>query len=332
MGQMEIVQYTPDLQCALTEFYNSQTVNVPHCYPVNEEEFAPVMCGVTGEADIKEGGLDSETAFIAIINGIVVAFIHVGIGQIGDNRELSVGVIRFLGYERGARSAGQAVLEKAEAYLKAYDVAQNFAFSADCRYRFYHFENACLSDGLDHVQALLGLNGYRRCSGEVFLAWEDYSVTPTPSRLPVTFSIDLKQGRGQFPNCVVYVRLDGEEIGECESVSGGEFSNHPDAQDWLHTVGLDIKDAFQGKGLGRYLLQYALQEMYKIGYCHAAISTHWENYRAFLFYSNRGYRVVDWTLRTAESNSLEGWSRSRFTIQTEFYTYLSPYTFTLSIV
>ena len=225
----------------------------------------------------------------------MVAFIHVGIGQIGDNRELSVGVIRFLGYERGARSAGQAVLERAEAYLKTYDVAHIFAFSQDCRYRFYHFENACLSDGLDHVQALLGFNGYRRCSGEVFLDWTNYSVTPTPSRLPVTFSIDLKQGRGQFPNCVVYARLDGEEIGECESVSGGEFSSHPDAQDWLHTVGLDIEDAFQGKGLGRYLLQYALQEMYKIGYRHAAISTHWENYRAFLFYSNCGYRVGDWT-------------------------------------
>ena len=292
---MEIVQYTPDLQSALTEFYNRQTANVPYCYPVNEGEFALVMCGVTGKADIKEGGLDFEMVFVAIKNGTVVAFIHVGIGQIGNNREIPVGVIRFLGYQRGARSAGQAVLEKAESYLKAYDVAQIFAFSEDCRYRFYHFENACLSDGLDHVQALLGFNGYRRCTGEVFLDWENYSVTPTPSSVPVTFSIDLKQGRGQFPNCVVYARLDGEEIGECESVSGGEFSTHPDAQDWLHTVGLDIVDAFQGKGLGRYLLQYALQEMYKIGYRHAAISTQYDNYRAFLFYSNFGYRVVDWT-------------------------------------
>ena len=53
---MEIVEYTPDLQSALTEFYNRQTVNVPHCYPVNEGEFALVMCGVTGKADMKEGG------------------------------------------------------------------------------------------------------------------------------------------------------------------------------------------------------------------------------------------------------------------------------------
>ena len=31
------------------------------------------------------------------------------------------------------------------------------------------------------------------------------------------------------------------------------------------------------------------------GYRHAAISTAWDNYRAFLFYTNYGFRVADWT-------------------------------------
>ena len=193
---MNIVQYTPKLQSALTEFYNRQTVNVPHCYPVKKEEFALAMRGVNGKADKGEGGLDFETAFIAIVNCTVQAFIHVGIGQVRNNREIRVGVIRFLGYERGARRAGQAVLSKAEAYLKACNVVHIDAFSQDCRYRFYHFENAGLSDGLDHVQALLGFNGYQYCSGEVFLDWENYSVIPIPSSAPVTFSIDWEQGRG----------------------------------------------------------------------------------------------------------------------------------------
>ena len=299
---MEIVQYTPKLQSALTEFYNRLTVNVPHCYPVKEEEFALAMRGVNGKADMQEGGLDFETAFIAIMNRTVQAFIHVGIGQVGDNREIPVGVIRFLGYERGARRAGQVVLEKAEAYLKACNVAHIDAFSQDCRYRFYHFENAGLSDALDHVQALLGFNGYQCCSGEVFLDWENYSVIPTPTSVPVTFSIDWEQGQGQLPNCTVSAYRNGEKIGECESVSGGEFSSYPDAQDWLHTVGLDIDDPYQGQGIGRYLLQYTLQEMHKIGYRHATISTSWTNYRAFLFYSNCGYHAVDWTYQL-EKNS-----------------------------
>ena len=293
---MDILQYTPDMQAPLTQFYNRMTANVPKCYPVKAEELATAIRGVTtGKADKKEGGLDSEAAFVAMANGAVQAFIHVGIGQIGDNREEDIGVIRFFAYARGARRIGQAVLEKAEAYLKTFNVSRIFAFPQDCRYRFYHFEHAYLSDALDHVQGLLGYNGYHRSAGEVFLDWKDYSVTPVPSSLPVTLSVEWQDGRGQFPNCTVLAHQNGEQVGICESLCGGEFSNDTDAQAWLHTVWLGIEDDFQGQGLGRYLLQYALQEMKKIGYRHAAISTAWDNHRAFLFYSNCGYRTVDWT-------------------------------------
>ena len=82
----------------------------------------------TDTADLKADGLDSETAFVAIVNGVIQAFIHVGVSQIGDNREETVGVIRFMGYERGARRVGQAVLEKAEDYLKTFNVSPNFCF------------------------------------------------------------------------------------------------------------------------------------------------------------------------------------------------------------
>ena len=167
---MEIIQYTPDMQAPVTQFYNRLTADVPHCYPVNEEEFSIAIRGVmTGKADKKDGGLDSETVFVAMMNGAVQAYIHVGIGQVGDNREEDIGVIRFLSYERGARHIGQAALEKAEAYLKTYGISRISAFSQDCRYRFYHFAHAYLSDALDQVQALLGFNGYQRCEGEVFL-------------------------------------------------------------------------------------------------------------------------------------------------------------------
>ena len=293
---MEIIQYTPDMQEPLTQFYNRMTADVPHCYPVKEEEFAIAMHRITAdEADIKEDGLDSEIAFVAMADGIPQAFIHVGISRSGENREEKLGVIRFFAYERGARRIGQAVLETAEVHLKTFNVSQISAFPQECQYRFYHFEHAYLSDALDQVQGLLGFNGYRRSSGEVFLDWEDYSVTPVPSSLPVTLSVEWKDGRGQLPNCTVLAHQNGKQVGICESLGGGEFSSHTDAQPWLHTVWLGIEDDFQGQGLGRYLLQYALQEMKKIGYRHAAISTAWDNHRAFLFYSNCGYRTVDWT-------------------------------------
>ena len=295
---METLQYTSDMQAPLTQFYNHLTADVPHCYSVKAEELATAIRGVTSDkSDISEGGIDAETAFVATVNGAMQAFIHVGIGQVRDHRERKedVGIIRFFGYERGARHVGQAALEKAEAYLKTHNISRIFAFSQDCRYRFYHFAHAYLSDALDQVQGLLGFNGYRRCNGEVFLDWEDYTVIPTPSSLSVELSVDWEDGRGERPNCTVKAYQSDEQVGICESVCGGEFSSHPEAQDWLHTVWLGVEDEFQGQGLGRYLLQYTLAEMKKIGYRHAAISTAWENYRAFLFYSNCGYRTVDWT-------------------------------------
>ena len=295
---MEIIQYTPDMQTSVTQFYNRLTADVPHCYPVKEQELATAIQGITtGKSDKSEGGIDSETAFVAIVDGAVQAFIHVGIGQVRDHEERKedVGVIRFFGYERGARRIGQAILEKAEDSLKTYNISRILAFSQDYRYRFYHFGHSYLSDALDQVQGLLGFNGYHRSSGEVFLDWQDYSVTPVPSNLPVTLSVEWQEGRGERPNCTVHSHQDGKQVGICESCCGGEFSSHPEAQDWLHTMWLGIEDDFQGQGLGRYLLQYALQEMKKIGYRHAAISTSWTNHRAFLFYSNCGYRTVDWT-------------------------------------
>ena len=292
---MEIFQYTPDLQALVTQFYNRLIADVPHCYPVTEEEFAIALRGVTtSKAEKNDGGLglDSETAFVAVMEGAVQAFIHVGIGRV---RNEDVGIIRFLGYERGTRRAGQAVLEKAETYLEAFGIIRLCAFRSECRYRFYHFEYAHLSDALDQVHALLGFNGYHRCNGWVFLDWENYAVTSISAPIPVTLSVDWIQGRGQRPNSIIKAYRDGEQIGLCESVSGGEYSSHPDAQDWFHTVYLEIGDKFQGQGLGRYLLQYSLQEMKRIGYRHAVISTGWDDYRALLFYSNCGYRVVDRT-------------------------------------
>ena len=129
---MEIVQYTPNLQTRVTQFYNRLTADVPHCYPVKEEEFAVAMHRVTaGKENIKDNGLDSETAFVAIADGVIQAFIHVGISHIGENREENAGVIRFFAYERGARRVGQAVLERAETYLKTFNVTRIFDFPQD---------------------------------------------------------------------------------------------------------------------------------------------------------------------------------------------------------
>ena len=81
----------------------------------------------------------------------------------------------------------------------------------------------------------------------------------------------------------------------CQCVSCGEFGDAPEAQDWCFTKWLGISEDVQGRGLGRHLLQRALLELRGAGYQHAAISTGCDNPRAALFYTNLGYRVIDWT-------------------------------------
>ena len=290
---MEIFQYTPDMLTPVTQFYNRVTADVPHCYPVKAEEFAVDMRDVTDEINNRDDRLDAPTAFVAIQNGVVQAFIHIGFYTNTD--EKNIGVIRFLGYEPGVRPAGQAVLEKAETYLKAFNVTQISAFPSAFRYRCYHLEYANLSNALGQVHALLGFNEYRPEPRWIFLDWKNYVVTPMPAPIPLKLSVNRVQERGQYPDCIVKIYQENEQIGECCSVSGGEFSNHADAQEWLYTTWLSVEEPFQGKGIGKFLLQSALQEMHKIGYRHAAISTGWDDYRALLFYNNFGYRVVDWT-------------------------------------
>ena len=291
---MEILEYTPEIQGYTAEFYNNLTANVPHCYPVSEDGLGEVLLDTTYETEDKKV-LQHQTTFVAREQGTILGFIQVGIGPDEELNKNNIGIIRFLGYQPGERRAGQALLEKAETYLRTYKPEQIIAFPQDYRYRFYHFGHAYLSDALGQVQALLGYNGYQRRFGEVFLAWENYGVTPTQLTIPIELSVDWKPGRGARPNCTVQAFQDGTEVGICYTVSGGEFSDHPDAQDWLHTMWLGIEDEFQGQGLGRYLLQYILQEMHNIGYRNALISTSWDNYRAALFYSNFGYEVTDWT-------------------------------------
>ena len=294
---MEIRQYTPDLLLPLTEFYNNLTVEVPHCYPVEEEEFAYAMCGVMRQTDNDEDDFEDETAYIALYDGIVKAFVHVGYyGDENDNGDkMNKGVIRFLGYQRGARNIGQVILDKAEDYFKDNNVSRIVAFSKIYRYSFYHFEYAELSDTLDHIHGLLGINDYQSYHGQVFLDWQNYNVDPPTINPSVNLKVQWKDGRGKLPNCHIKAFRDGEEIGECWNVSCGQFSSHPDVQDWVYTDWIGVEDEYQGEGLGKYLLQYSLHEMHKVGYKHAALSTDWNNNRALLFYSNFGYRAVDWT-------------------------------------
>jgi GNAT superfamily N-acetyltransferase len=282
--------------------YNRLVEGVPHCYPVGEREFSAAL--ELAARPVPPQRLHSQSAFVAREGGNLVGFSHAAVGPLEQWPER--GSIRFLGYERGHRRAGQALLEAAEAYLSDQGMERFDAFEREDRYRFYHVLYGYLSEHLEHVHALLRFNGYTVRHGEVVLDWPDYKPpVPVPPGIEVKTVLEWRPGRGRLPGLKVGALVNGEEIGQCVCVSCGEMSDADAAQDWLFVDGLFIDEPYQGRGLGRYLLQRAMLEMHGTGYRHASISTEWTNHRALLFYSNFGFRRVDWTHLLARGPDLE---------------------------
>ncbi|MBN1346921.1 MAG: GNAT family N-acetyltransferase [Phycisphaerae bacterium] len=297
---MEILSYDPAMLPGIVASYNRVIRGVPHCFPVCEAEFEAALTGPAGGRPSHDW-LHSETAFVAREGTSVLGFAHVGLGHedrdgAENDRGSDRGIIRFLWYERGQRAAGQALLDAASGYVRERGMKRVEACSDFFRYPFHCFPAVSLSDRLDHVRALLQFNGYEPFKGEVFFDWPDYPpIVPEDRGTPVEISLDWPDNGGLRPSLVARALRDGKVIGECVCLSGGEFSRQEAAQDWFFVKWLGINDEYQGRGLGRHLLQRALAEMRAVGYRHAAISTDWKNHRAFVFYSNHGFRIVDWT-------------------------------------
>lgn len=277
----------------LVNVYNEQLKDTPYFYPIMPEEFADGIFNRINEEG--ETNLESEKIIVGLQNDKILGFAHVSIGkacQFGKEKE--GGFIHFLIYQPGYRSIGQAIIIECERYLCSFNISQIWAFLHASNYRFYHLGFGHISDRIAHVYSLFGMNGYKIDIGEVFMSYPKYeSPEPILFDSKIKIIVTKKEGRGLFPGLHVQALYDDNEIGECISVSFGEFYHAKEAQDSFFTKWLGVEKEYQGKGIGRYLLQRTLFEMRKIGYKNAFISTDIINYRAQLFYSNFGYRVTD---------------------------------------
>ena len=235
---------------------------------------------------------------IAQEGGEVLGFVHYSVKRPKKKNEQGPGqgIIPFLAYPRGQRQVGQALIEAAEADFRARAVHRVVAFPFSDSYPFYHLDQASLSDRLDHVQALLTFNGYARKDGEVFMDWMDFQPA-VPLLLDSYGDIVLTwmEGKGPLPNLQVEAVQDKKSLGLCECLSFRHFGNLTLERDWLFVKGLNVAKGMQGQKLGLYLLQRALEEMRQAHYRHAAISASHDNPRAFLFYTNHGFRAFDTT-------------------------------------
>jgi len=292
---LSIVNWDAQYAVSATAFWNRLVHGVPHCYEVTGEELARAAAGEEGAGAPLQALRDS-AVLLAVRAGEVRGYAHFA-AERSEDFYAGAGVIRFFGYERGDRTAGKALLNAVLSELRKRTPERITAFPSKYRYPCYHFLNAKLSNRLDHVEALLGVSGIRRTgAAEIFLDRLDLEDVHNPKPpIPCEVVVENVPGRGQRPGFAVRAFRGEDLIGECVHNSGQEYSPRKDAGEWAFCSWLGVKTPWQGNGLGEYLLTRALAEAKELGYQHAGISTGGNNYRAFTFYSNHGYRVVDWT-------------------------------------
>ena len=294
--------FLPDDLSAICDLYNALLVGrVPHCWPVAPSSLDETL--QAGEIEREETQLLEQAVLVAGSGGD--GFVHVGRQATNKWQKDEIGVIRFLAYRRGERAVGDALLAAAESWMRERDLRRSVVMPQPWRYPFYAFPHAYLSDHLDHVQALVRFRGYAKTGGEVFLDWLDMQpeLASDASGLDYELCVEDRPGAGSRPGLRVRAVQDGDGIGECELVSGADSSAADEAHDFAFCDWLGVEEEYQGRGLGRFLLAHAMYLARERGYRHGAISTAFDNDRAFLFYTNYGFRVVDWTYEFARELS-----------------------------
>lgn len=298
-SMVDVIVFRRAHAAALADIYNGLVDGLPYCYPASAADFATAL----GDGAAHER-LRDDVALVALAGSAAVGWTQAAVEPPEEPQGASRGILRALWYARGHRAAGQALLEAAHGHFRAQGVATIMAFHQDYRHPFYHMGHAYLSDRLEHIHALLGMNGYHRCAGEVYLEWPEFAPEPPgPPPLPVELVTEWNPGRGHLPGLTLRAMQDDRQLGLCVNLSCGEYASAEAAQDGCLTKWLGVDAQAQGQGLGRWLLQTALWELRGAGYRRAVISTSWANHRACLFYSNCGYRAVDWTY--AQSRELD---------------------------
>lgn len=298
----------------LTDFYNEQFAGMPYCYPVTPDEFETGVLWHE-ERDAPYEDLSDESFLVAEDDdGAIAGFAHVAVCRKGEEdhriglhpiEELlkdRIGLIRFFHYRVGARPAGQALLEAAEAHLRGFGISQIRAFSY-FGYRFYRFCHAFQSDKMGHVGALLSMNDYRITRGIILLELPDFTVPdPVVPDAGVAERFDVQPGRGRLPNVEFQLFRGDQCIGQGFAQSLGDFCRSSQAQETFYIpwfsiegspVGGRVSEGEQGKGFGRYMMEVLLREMRQLGYRHATTQANTGSPRPILLYTNMGYRVVD---------------------------------------
>ena len=287
---MEIARFDKEMAAGVARCYNDLMAPVPLHRPVDEEELAHPIPSQFQECT-------EEQVLVAWAASEVVGFVHVGVSAKATHEwhiKGESGVIRFLSYRPGERAAGVALLQAAEQWARERERTTVVAGYGGYMYPFYPLPMANISERMSHVPPLFGMAGYEVPECEVFFAWRDFE--PPEVSAPDVELVCKAEPTGAPGLKVSVAAMRGEEqVGEFSMVSLRVDRWRPQLADWCTAGLLRVADRLQGRGIGKCLLARGLAEMREAGCHHAMISTDWNNWRAYLFYTNFGFEFLDRT-------------------------------------
>ncbi len=269
MNDFEITPYRASDLLAVVELVNAVATDVPYSYDIDGDEFgeAVLLAGAAPSLYAARLEHDPQGILVARLGEQVAGFVHVCRGLVpeGDSDTLlRRGVVRYLAFTPGRVDIGLRLLTAAESYARAGGVTTMVAWHHSAGYPFYHAGVGLLSGrNYDSLSALIE-GGYTL--RERWLCYSMDLAQAVTEWLPGQ-RLRVAQTAGVEPNweMAVYYPNTPRACGRVRVVSLDRLSaqrNRP----VVYLREAAVIEAEQGKGIGRWLVQRAINEFHSRGY------------------------------------------------------------------
>lgn len=268
MSNITIDPMNPADLPAVVDLVNRVATEVPYSYAVDVAEFAAMLGEPSPSAALYAAQLEPDPGgvLVARLDEQVVGFGHVcrgSVSEVDSDTLLRRGVVRYLAFNPGRVDVGLRLLAAAEAYAKAAGLPAMVAWHHSAGYPFYHAGVGLLGGrNYDSLSALIEA-GYTLRD-----RWLCYSMDLTQAVtewLPGQ-RLRVAQTAGVAPawEMAVYQPHAVRPCGRVRVVTLDRLSAQRD-RPVVYLREAAVIEAEQGKGIGRWLVQRAINEFHSRG-------------------------------------------------------------------
>ncbi len=277
---MQIMPYQPAHLPGLYTIYRQATANIPHCRFIPSQTY-------TGQALAR-----AEQAGA----GLLVAEDHGAVQGIVMLRPVAPGRDDMPQLEiTGLFAPDEATvaLLLAACFSWAEGAQRIVAFPAEdghCPMPAYNSGWDGLSDQMPSVARVLARHGFAPTYRELHLECTAPHFPPPPLPAPPGITLVESTGDGYL---AVRAMAGDQEAGICLYMRMSKYSDHPEASGWGYIDWLHVTEAQRRRGLGRYLITWALRRLWEQRCLGCWLTTIAGNWSAQALYLSLGFEILD---------------------------------------